>query len=54
MKKGVHDVGFRVAHYLKKWNFNIGNNKGEGHPLYVSLRPNLSLKTIDIIGIDYL
>ena len=39
----VNITGFRlvdtsfpsVAHYLKKWNFNIAGNKGPGHPLYV-------------------
>ena len=31
------DTSFpKVAHYLKKWNFNIANNKGYGHPLFVS------------------
>ena len=39
----VNITGFRlvdtsfpsVGHYLKKWNYNIANNKGDGHPLYV-------------------
>jgi hypothetical protein len=30
------DTSFqKVEHYLKKWNFNIANNKGVGNALYV-------------------